>query len=57
MSVEELAKLVIDFMEFHGMDSEFYLPDPCDPNELCYIFQEDLEYSMYSCQVFLRPWI
>ena len=28
MMVEELAELVIHHMEFCGMDSEFYLPDP-----------------------------
>ena len=35
--VEEFAKAVIDFVEFHGMDAEFYLPDPQDPTQLCYI--------------------
>ena len=28
MMVEELAEVVINFVEFHGMNSEFYLSDP-----------------------------
>ena len=28
MIMEELAEVVINFLEFHGMDSEFYLPNP-----------------------------
>ena len=30
MTAEDLAEIVIDHMEFHGLDSEFYLPDPQD---------------------------
>ena len=45
MMVEELAEVVIDFLEFHGMDSEFYLPDPQDASKLCFILWEDAEDS------------
>ena len=44
MMVEELSELVIDHMEFCGMDLEFYLPDPHDPLHLCFILCEDHEY-------------
>ena len=37
MTVEDLAEMVIDPMEFHGLESEFYLPDPQDSTCLCYI--------------------
>ena len=37
ITVEELAELVLDNVEFCGMDSDFYLPGPQDPSCLCYI--------------------
>ena len=46
MTVEEFAESDIDFMEFHRMASEFYLPDPQDSTQLCYILTEDSEYSL-----------
>ena len=48
MTVEELAEYVIDHMEFCGMDSQFYLPDPLDPSCLCYILLEDSEFTPTS---------
>ena len=45
MTVKELLEIVINFLEFHGMDMEFYLPDPQYPTKLCFILQEDSEYS------------
>ena len=44
MTVEELSELVIDHMEFCGMDSEFYLPDPHDATCLCFILHDDHKY-------------
>ena len=35
VTVEELLEIIIDFLEFQGMDTEFYLPDPQDPTMLC----------------------
>ena len=46
MTVEELSEIVIDFLEFCEMDTEFYLPDPHDPSKLCFILQEYSEYSL-----------
>ena len=46
MTVKELSEIIIDFLEFHRMDTEFYLLDPQDPTKLCFILQEDLEYSL-----------
>ena len=37
MTAEELAKFVINHMEFIGMDLEFWLPDPQNPTKLCNI--------------------
>ena len=34
MTVKELAKLVMDHMEFHCMDAEFWLPDPTKSNQI-----------------------
>ena len=44
MTVEELAKLVIDHMEFHKINVGSWLPDPQNPTKLCNILQQDLEY-------------
>ena len=44
MTVEELLEIIIDFLEFCGMYTEFYLPDPQDPTEPCFILWEDSEY-------------
>ena len=41
MTVEDLAEMVIAHMEFHGLDSELYLPDPQNFTHLCYIVCED----------------
>ena len=46
MTVKELLESIINFLEFHGMEVEFYLPDPQDPTKLCFILWEDLEYSL-----------
>ena len=35
--VEELAEVVVDFVEFHGMHSEIYLPDPQNASKLCFM--------------------
>ena len=43
--LEQLADMVADHLEFHGMDSKFDLPDPQDLMRLCYIFQEDSEFT------------
>ena len=45
LTIEQLAEMVADHMEFHGMDSEFYLPDPQDPTRLVDILQEDSEFT------------
>ena len=45
ITVEELAKLVLDHVEFCRMDSEFYLPDPQDPSHLCYILRDNAEFT------------
>ena len=42
MMVEELAEVVINFLEFHGMDSKFYLPDPPDASKLVSSFMKML---------------
>ena len=44
-TVEELAELVFDHVEFGRMDSEFYLPDPQDPSHLCYILRDNTEFT------------
>ena len=45
LTIEQFAEMVADHMEFHGMDSEFYLPDPQDPTRLVDILQEDSEFT------------
>ena len=45
LMIEQLADMVANHVEFQGMDAEFYLPDPQDPSCLCYIFQEDSEFT------------
>ena len=41
----KFAEHVIDHLEFHGMDSEFYRPDPQDLSNVCFILQTEAEYS------------
>ena len=48
LTLEQLADMVADHVEFHGMDSKFYLPDPQDPMHLCYIFQEDSKFCQHG---------
>ena len=45
MMVKELKELIIDYMEFHGMDSEFYLLDPQDISQIYFTLHDDAEYS------------
>ena len=45
LTVEEFAEHIVNHLEFHGMDSEFYLLDPHDASKVCFILQEDAEYS------------
>ena len=45
MTVEELAELVIDHMEFHGMDTELWLLDLQSTTKLCNSLQEDSKYA------------
>ena len=45
LTIKQFAEMVADHMEFHGMDSEFYLPDPQDPTRLVDILQEDSEFT------------
>ena len=45
ITIEELAELVLDHVEFCGMDLEFYLPDPQDPSHLCYILRDNAEFT------------
>ena len=44
-TIEELAELILDHVEFCRMDSEFYLPDPQDPSRLCYILRDNTEFT------------
>ena len=44
ITAEELSELIINHMEFHGMDMEFYLLDPQDASKVCNILQEDSKY-------------
>ena len=41
MTAEELSEMIIDHMEFHGIDMEFCLPDPKDASKVCNILCED----------------
>ena len=53
ITAEELSELIINHMEFHGMDMEFYLPDPQDASKVCNILQEDSKYlPMWVIQYF-----
>ena len=45
LTLGEYAEHIINHLEFHGMDSEFYLPYPQDVSKVCFILQEDIEYS------------
>ena len=45
LTLEQFAELVSEHMEFHGMDAEFYLPDPQNPTQLVNILHEDSEFS------------
>ena len=45
ITVEELAELLLDHVEFCGMDSEFYLPDLQDPSHSCHILQDNAEFT------------
>ena len=45
LTIEQFAEMVSEHVEFHGMDAEFYLPDPQNPTQLVNILHEDSEFS------------
>ena len=48
LSLDDLIDKLDEHIKFHGMDAEFYLPDPQDCStmpQLCYLLHEDIEFQ------------
>ena len=48
LSLDDLIDKFDEDLKFHGMGTEFYLPDPKDGStmlQLCYLLHEDIEFQ------------